>query len=51
MDENPLRYRLKPEGAFVLYSIGEDGKHKGGDGSLADNKRSDLADWRRETVP
>jgi hypothetical protein len=31
MDGQPLRYRLKDDGTFLLYSIGEDGKDGGGD--------------------
>lgn len=33
MDGKPLRYRRKDDGAFLLYSVGEDGKDDGGDGS------------------
>ena len=31
MDGKPLRYRLKPDGSFLLYSVGEDGVDNGGD--------------------
>jgi len=31
MDGKTLRYRARPEGGFVLYSAGEDGKDDGGD--------------------
>jgi hypothetical protein len=31
MDGKTLRYRARPEGGFVLYSVGEDGKDDGGD--------------------
>jgi hypothetical protein len=31
MSATPLRYRLKPDGSCVLYSVGEDGKDDGGD--------------------
>ena len=31
MDGQPLRYRLKPDGNFLLYSVGEDGEDNGGD--------------------
>jgi len=34
-DGQPLRYGLRPDGTFLLYSIGEDGKDDGGDGSMA----------------
>lgn len=35
MDGKPLRYRLNPDGAYTLWSIGEDLKDDGGDGSDA----------------
>jgi hypothetical protein len=35
MSAKPLRYRLKPDGGYVLYSVGLDGKDDGGDPSLA----------------
>jgi hypothetical protein len=31
VDGKPLRYRLKPDGTFLLYSIGQDYKDDGGD--------------------
>lgn len=31
MSAGPLRYRLKDDGSYVLYSVGEDGKDDGGD--------------------
>jgi hypothetical protein len=31
MDGQPLRYHPKPDGNFLLYSVGEDGKDNGGD--------------------
>ena len=31
MDGKPLRYQLEPDGSFLLYSVGEDGKDDGGD--------------------
>ena len=31
MDGKPLRYELRPDGDFLLYSVGEDGKDDGGD--------------------
>jgi hypothetical protein len=31
MNGRPLRYRLEPDGLFVLYSVGLDGKDDGGD--------------------
>jgi len=31
MDGKPLRYKLNPDGTFLLYSVGEDGEDNGGD--------------------
>jgi len=31
VDGQPLRYRLNPDGSFILYSVGEDGIDDGGD--------------------
>jgi hypothetical protein len=31
MDGKPLRYKLRPDGDFLLYSVGEDGVDNGGD--------------------
>jgi hypothetical protein len=33
VDGNPLRYRLNPDGSFVLYSVGENGVDDNGDSS------------------
>lgn len=33
MDGRPMRYRLTPDGTFVLYSVGQDGEDDGGDAS------------------
>ena len=44
-DGQPLRYRLKPDGTFLLYSIGEDGTDNGGDASPAGNAES--LSWQR----
>jgi hypothetical protein len=35
MSAKPLGYRLKPDGTYLLYSVGEDGKDDGGDPSPA----------------
>ena len=37
-DGQPLRYRLKPDATFLLYSLGSDGIDNGGDPSPADTK-------------
>lgn len=31
MDGKPLRYQPRPDGTFLLYSVGEDGEDNGGD--------------------
>ena len=38
MDGKLLRYQLKPDGEFLLYSVGEDGKDDGGDAGLPAGK-------------
>ncbi|MEO8426419.1 MAG: hypothetical protein ABI651_04825, partial [Verrucomicrobiota bacterium] len=45
MDGKPLRYNLKPDGTFQLYSINEDGKDDGGDGSLMAKKPKKISIW------
>jgi hypothetical protein len=35
IDGQPLRYQLKPDGSFLLYSIGEDAVDQGGDATPA----------------
>jgi hypothetical protein len=37
MDGKPLRYRLTPDGEFLLYSVGLDGEDNGGDASPVEN--------------
>ena len=44
-DGQPLRYRLKPDGTFLLYSVGEDGADNGGDVSPA--VKSDTFAWQK----
>ena len=39
MDGRPLRYRLKPDGSFLLYAVGEDGKDDGGNPELRPDKK------------
>ena len=49
MDGGSLRYRLQPDGQFLLYSIGEDGVDDGGDARPKDTSEiKDLSkgrDW------
>ena len=42
MDGQPLRYRPGPPGAYVLYSMGEDGRDDGGDGHPASTHSNQL---------
>ena len=44
-DGNPLRYQLKPDGSFLLYSVGEDGIDNGGDASPA--VKSESVNWSK----
>ncbi len=48
MDGKPMRYRLKKDSSFILYSVGEDGKDDGGDGSLMSGKQSRQNLWDRK---
>ena len=50
MDGKPLRYRLNPDSTFTLWSIGEDLKDDGGDGSDAvpATRMTDI--WERKDV-
>jgi hypothetical protein len=50
MDGQPIKYRLEPDGTFVLYSIGEDYKDDGGDSSLPSGKTSTRNIWNRKDV-
>jgi hypothetical protein len=45
MDGKPLRYRRKNDGAFLLYSVGEDGKDDGGDASPPQTDSSTYKIW------
>ena len=44
-DGQPLRYHLKPDGTFLLYSIGEDCADNGGDASPA--VKSESFNWQK----
>jgi hypothetical protein len=51
MDGKTLRYRLPPEGGFVLYSVGLDGKDDGRDSTPVTDKRNYYQIWDgRDTV-
>jgi hypothetical protein len=38
MDGQPIKYRLAPDGTFVLYSVGENYKDDSGDSNLQPGK-------------
>ncbi|HWI57647.1 MAG TPA: hypothetical protein VNZ22_10505 [Bacillota bacterium] len=44
-DGQPLRYHLKPDATFLLYSVGEDGLDDGGDASQTD--KSEGVRWQK----
>ena len=50
VDGQPLRYRRSPDGSFLLYSVGEDGRDDNGDPMPSDSSKKSLAwdagrDW------
>jgi hypothetical protein len=45
MDGKPLRYRRNNDGTFLLYSVGEDGKDDGGDGSPVVTDPNSFKHW------
>ncbi len=47
MDGKPVKYRLKPDGGSVLYSVGEDGIDGGGDASPVPGKEQSRQLWMR----
>jgi hypothetical protein len=47
MDGKPVRYRLKAEGNFLLYSVGADGEDDGGDTRLSAGKTNARVYWDR----
>jgi hypothetical protein len=50
VDGQPLRYRLNPDGSFLLYSIGEDGIDDGGDPKSAPPSKSHVWSEGRDLV-
>jgi hypothetical protein len=50
MDGQPIKYRVEPDGAFVLYSVGDDCKDDGGDTNLQPGKTSTRNWWYRKDV-
>jgi hypothetical protein len=45
VDGQPLRYRLNPDGTFLLYSVGENGKDDGGNPALEPGAESSNYFW------
>lgn len=45
-DGKPLRYRPNPDGTYLLYSVGEDGKDDGGNPNLAPGIRNANSYWQ-----
>lgn len=50
MDGQPLRYRLNADGTYTLWSIGEDLKDDGGDGTELPTTPSRVDFWERRDV-
>ena len=50
MDGKPMKYRLKPDGTWVLYSVGYDGVDNGGDASLSDPGKGSRNIWAGKDV-
>jgi hypothetical protein len=48
MDGQPLKYHLRPEGGFTLYSVGENGKDDGGDTTLLPDQNMSQTLWNRK---
>ena len=48
MEGKPLRYRLNPDGQFVLYSVGEDGQDDVGSTAMRPDKSSKRNLWDRK---
>ena len=45
MDGKPLRYRLRQDGSFTLYSVGENGRDDGGDPNSPPEKKDSKNMW------
>ncbi|MCP5519174.1 MAG: hypothetical protein H7A45_18170 [Verrucomicrobiales bacterium] len=50
MDGRPLRYRREPEGGFLLYSVGSDGRDDGGDPRTEDGRATVVWQSGRDLV-
>lgn len=51
MSGKPLRYRLQPDGTFLLYSVGDDGVDDGGDATPTAGKRFGLWEGKDAVWP
>ena len=45
VDGNPLRYRLNPNGTYLLYSVGPNGKDDGGNPALDESVKGGNMSW------
>lgn len=45
MDGKPLRYQSKPDGVFLLYSVGEDGEDNSGDATPTESTATKYKNW------
>ena len=50
MDGHDLRYRLDPDGTYLLYSVGDDGIDNGGDARLKEGSSSSFWYYGRDLV-
>src|SRR5439155_23077698 len=50
MDGQPIKYRLAPDGTFVLYSVGENYKDDSGDSNLQPGKTGTFNIWNRKDL-
>lgn len=50
MDGKPVKYRLRPDGSALLYSIGDDGSDDGGNSEMRPGQTSKRDIWARKDV-
>ena len=48
MDGKSIKYKLNPDGHFLLYSVGEDGQDDGGSTDLKPGKTNSRSIWDRK---
>jgi hypothetical protein len=51
MDGHDLRYHLKPDGTYLLYSVGSDGVDNGGDATPIEGKKPGFLNGRDSVWP